>query len=227
MGFHLEICALFVKPLVLNRLHSDNFLLLPFFSTLKAARRSGSLGPLNTIPFVMVLGNCGAWIAYGLVVANPYVFWANAPGFLCGLFMFSSSVMLCATQKDRNVLEGLALGFGAILLATAYTTSMVLTTQSARANLCVAVANAFTFAFYASPLSSMGTVFKAKNSASLSLPLLGMSLTNSALWTSYGLSIADKGLVVPNGAGVLLSVLQLAVFFAFRQPSTSATKASA
>ena len=125
------------------------------------------------------------------------------------------------------MLEGLALGFGAVLLATAYTTRMVLTTTAARTNLSAAVANAFTLAFYASPLSSMGTVFKAKNSASLSLPLLGMSLTNSALWTSYGLSIADKGLVVPNGAGVILSVLQLAVFFAFRQPSAGATKATA
>lgn len=166
----------------------------------------------------MVLGNCGAWIAYSLVVANPYVFWANAPGFLCGLFMFSSSVKLCATPRDRNALEALALGFGAVLLATAYAASMVLTTPGARANLCVGVANVFTFAFYAAPLSSMGTVYWAKNSASLSLPMLTMALANSALWTTYGLSIADKGLVVPNGAGVVLSVLQLAVFFAFRQP---------
>jgi solute carrier family 50 protein (sugar transporter) len=166
----------------------------------------------------MVLGNCGAWIAYSLVVANPYVFWANAPGFLCGLFMFSSSVKLCATPHDRTVLEGLALGFGGVLLATAYATSMVLTTHSARANLCVAVANLFTFSFYAAPLSSMGTVFRAKNSASLSLPLLAMALVNSALWTSYGLSLKDMGMVVPNGAGVVLSALQLAVYFAFRQP---------
>ena len=33
-----------------------------------AARRAGSLGELNPLPFPSLIGNCVAWIAYGIVV---------------------------------------------------------------------------------------------------------------------------------------------------------------
>ena len=33
-----------------------------------AARRAGALGDLNPLPFPSLIGNCVAWIAYGLVV---------------------------------------------------------------------------------------------------------------------------------------------------------------
>jgi hypothetical protein len=37
-----------------------------------AARRAGTLGELNPLPFPSLIGNCVAWIAYGLVVkARP------------------------------------------------------------------------------------------------------------------------------------------------------------
>ncbi len=36
-----------------------------------AARRAGTLGELNPLPFPSLIGNCVAWIAYGLVVKAP------------------------------------------------------------------------------------------------------------------------------------------------------------
>ena len=131
------------------------------------------------------MGNCAAWVIYGLSVANPYVFWANAPGLLCGVYMFSSGMRL-GNSEQRRVLETLALGIAVTLLTTGFTMGLILEDPAARAALAVAQANAFCFALYASPLSSLGEVLRAKSSASLCLPLLAASLANALLWTAYG-----------------------------------------
>ena len=45
-----------------------------------------SLQDLNPIPFPVVVANCMAWVAYAIVSKDPYVFLANDPGLLLGLF---------------------------------------------------------------------------------------------------------------------------------------------
>ena len=44
------------------------------------------LQDLNPIPFPIVIANCVAWVAYAVVNKDPYVFLANDPGILLGLF---------------------------------------------------------------------------------------------------------------------------------------------
>lgn len=44
------------------------------------------LQDLNPIPFPVVVANCVAWVAYAIVCKDPYVFLANDPGLLLGLF---------------------------------------------------------------------------------------------------------------------------------------------
>ena len=41
---------------------------------------------LNPIPFPVVVANCVAWVGYAIVNKDPYVFLANDPGLLLGLF---------------------------------------------------------------------------------------------------------------------------------------------
>ena len=44
------------------------------------------LQDLNPVPFPIVIANCVAWVAYAVVNKDPYVFLANDPGILLGLF---------------------------------------------------------------------------------------------------------------------------------------------
>lgn len=48
--------------------------------------------------------------------------------------------------------------------------------------------------------------------AGLSLPMIAVTMLLSVSWVAYGLSIADAFVVIPNGLGVLLTLLQLAVW---------------
>lgn len=44
------------------------------------------LQELNPIPFPVVVANCVAWVGYSIVTKDPYVFLANDPGLILGLF---------------------------------------------------------------------------------------------------------------------------------------------
>jgi solute carrier family 50 protein (sugar transporter) len=114
----------------------------------------------------MILGNCTAWVAYGLYISNPYIFWSNAPGVLVGLFMFSSGIQL-GSSIQRDLLERLAIAMGSTLLLTGYAISMVLETRSECETLGIIVANAFTLAFFGSPLSTLGAVLATRNASSI------------------------------------------------------------
>lgn len=39
-----------------------------------------TLQDLNVIPFPLVAANCGGWVSYAIVARDPYIFFANAPG---------------------------------------------------------------------------------------------------------------------------------------------------
>jgi solute carrier family 50 protein (sugar transporter) len=61
-------------------------------------------------------------------------------------------------------------------------------------------ANAILLVYYAAPLSTIITVVRTRNSASLHMPLSIMNTINGVLWLVYGLAVNDLFIAVPNGA---------------------------
>ena len=61
---------------------------------------------LNPIPFPIVVANCVAWVGYSIVTKDPYVFLANDPGVLLGLFYtlsaygFADAKVSCKVAVD-------------------------------------------------------------------------------------------------------------------------------
>jgi hypothetical protein len=44
------------------------------------------LGPVNPLPYPLMLGNAIGWISYAFVQSDYFVFWANAPGMMLCIF---------------------------------------------------------------------------------------------------------------------------------------------
>merc|ERR1712070_1032451 len=65
--------------------------------------------------------------------------------------------------------------------------------------------------FYASPLPAMLDSIRQRNSQSIHAPLAAMTFCNAALWLTYGLSIHDWHMWVPQAVGVVLASTQLAM----------------
>jgi solute carrier family 50 protein (sugar transporter) len=47
----------------------------------------GAIQELNPLPMVAIWANCTAWLVYAYMKADYYVFFANEPGLLLGIYM--------------------------------------------------------------------------------------------------------------------------------------------
>ena len=188
-----------------------------FLSPVKAvvdARKCGRLNDLNAVPFVAIVGNTVAWLGYSFATRDAFVFLANWPGLLLGLYYTMTGVAL-GDQKQRSLIEKLLLAYAAVLGAAGYAAASG-AFGSAQAVLGL-VANALLLLYYSSPLSVVANVVKKRNAAALFWPLSLTSLLNGALWTSYGRAVGDAYIWAPNLIGALLATLQLALIGAFGQ----------
>ena len=69
--------------------------------------------------------------------------------------------------------------------------------------------------FYGAPLSTIFTVLKTRNSASIHIRTMITNTANGAFWTAYGLAVLDPFVYATNGVGACLGVVQMFLVFAF------------
>eukprot|EP00814_Leptocylindrus_danicus_P014632 CAMPEP_0116021584 /NCGR_PEP_ID=MMETSP0321-20121206/10480_1 /TAXON_ID=163516 /ORGANISM="Leptocylindrus danicus var. danicus, Strain B650" /LENGTH=184 /DNA_ID=CAMNT_0003492495 /DNA_START=200 /DNA_END=754 /DNA_ORIENTATION=+ len=69
--------------------------------------------------------------------------------------------------------------------------------------------------FYGGPLSTIVTVMKTQNSISIHRRTLFMNTANATFWTAYAISIVDYYIMIPNGLGVLLGIVQVFLVIIF------------
>ena len=62
--------------------------------------------------------------------------------------------------------------------------------------------------FYGAPFSSIVQVLKERNSESIHIGTMITNSLNGIFWMAYGLAVADPFIIVPNGIGVFLGVVQ-------------------
>lgn len=72
------------------------------------------------------------------------------------------------------------------------------------------------FFFYGAPLSTIATVVKERNSASIHLWTMTTNTMNDAFWTANGIAVLYAFIYVPNGIGtLLLGVVQIVLIVLF------------
>ena len=91
------------KPSIPKRVLSAVGIILMLFRTPDVP---GALQACNPLPFVFIVFNCCAWTTYAVVTRDPFVFLANDPGVLLGLYYLFSAYGLA----DEAVSPGFCLG---------------------------------------------------------------------------------------------------------------------
>lgn len=74
----------------------------PFQDLQKAVSLGRGLGDLNPTPWAFMMGNCLGWSAYGIIISNWFVFWANYPGFLIACWLNLGAVKLLYSSHHRE-----------------------------------------------------------------------------------------------------------------------------
>jgi solute carrier family 50 protein (sugar transporter) len=213
--------------------------------------RSGSQKELNAFPFGCMVLNCMSWVFYGCLKQNYFIFWANYFGLTLGLY-YCLSCAKHSGKKDLNTTATadivpstyLPSSIEVFIIGTtdlwSFMGMLVAITLSSRtqghnkkpssqdiANLYFAIGVitcACNIVFYFSPLSTIVTVIRTRNAASMSLPLCLTIFINATFWTVYAsLGINDIFILIPNVLGLALALAQLALIAVFPLKSITHT----
>ena len=183
---------------------------------LRACVAKGSLGALNPLPSAIMVIGTTAWAMYAMAVKNPWILASNIPGALVAYYQMVTMLPLMKPGKQLSQFQNVILGGAGVTLSLwAY---LIFSGMSAAAVAQVVgmYATIICIILFASPLSTIATVLKTKNSASILAPLTLSQVANCALWTSYGVFAAKDPFVWgPNGTGLLLGLSQLALKLIF------------
>eukprot|EP00956_Cyclotella_meneghiniana_P024713 scaffold50014_cov66-Cyclotella_meneghiniana.AAC.5 len=63
--------------------------------------------------------------------------------------------------------------------------------------------------FYGAPLSTIFTVLKTRDSASIHKWTMLLNTANATFWTAFGFGTLDYFIMVPNGIGVVFGIIQM------------------
>jgi solute carrier family 50 protein (sugar transporter) len=197
-----------------------NALFLSPLRPVLAARRQGALGALNPLVFASMTANCAAWLVYACLRRDPYILASNLLGGLLAQFM----LLACVGAADASVPGERAareaavrawLFFGGVLAASGAAVAFSGVALERAARLWGFVAVAILLVFYASPLSALARVLRARSSAALQRPLALATAASGALWAAYGLAVADAFVWAPNVAGLIFGLVQVALCVAY------------
>ncbi|KNE58414.1 hypothetical protein AMAG_03987 [Allomyces macrogynus ATCC 38327] len=170
-------------------------------------RKRQALGNLNPTPYAFIFGNALIWIGYGQFVKDPFVVTPNLLGCVCGAW-FTHSAYLYATPRQRWHLDVISLGLLFVVMMSTSVAVLALDYASGRQLLGI-VSIIILALFYSSPLTAFAHVVRTKNAAIFSLPLAAACLVNGALWTVYGVVLADWFIWGPNLLGAIVAVMQI------------------
>ena len=142
----------------------------------------------------MLFVNSLAWVMYGLLIGNYYIFVPNIFGCNFMLYYTLSVYHLCPPARRQFIRNLLLLGFSFIMLSSLACFVTLIPydpDESIRKKVMGMTAVIALIIFYSSPLSDMAQILKTKDASSVSLGLALASGVNGLLWTGYGFAILD------------------------------------
>ena len=203
----LGACVLFASPI----------------PTMKYVVKVGSVMQFSPDPYIMNAINCVVWVMWASVTPDrmaPLITNAIGTGVnVVYLFIF----FWWGDTSSRSLFLKKIFAATLLIAATAAFSFMVapLVFEKADADWKVesaalgVLADIFNVLMYAGPLTIAVTVIKTKSVEFMPLGLAVGTTFCSVTWFGYGIVVRDITIVIPNGLGVLLSVLQFLLYCRF------------
>lgn len=181
--------------------------------------KARSTGVMAFSPIVVMFVSSHVWLLYGWAVANyfPLVFVCVFGEVVLLPFM----VVYARYCSDKAyVVKIILAGLAPIALSSLYVVLQVSgAIPQSHHSLSVVLgylADATTFALFISPLEKIRLVLATKSSAAIPVLMCSVIFLNSVLWVINGLLDSDLFIIVPNSVGIVLTGMQVALYFVYR-----------
>jgi solute carrier family 50 protein (sugar transporter) len=172
---------------------------------------------ISGFPFIMGLLGGAFWLRYGFLKSDNTMITVNAVGVT---LMTIYTIFYIYFSKEKG---SILLQFFTVLGLIGIMALLVEIYGWAIINFLGFVCMSFNIVNFGAPLAGMRVVLRKKCCDTLPLPLCTANLLVSSQWFVYGFLVNDIYIIIPNGAGVFLAILQLSLFLIFpRKVGTSA-----
>lgn len=172
-------------------------------------------------PYITTLLSTSLWSFYGLLKPGGLlVVTVNGAGVVFQLVyvaLFLAYAPKNIKVKTARSIVVLNVGFlGSVILVT-----LLAMHENLRLTFAGILCAVFTIGMYASPLSVMRAVVKTKSVKYMPFLLSFFLFFNAVVWSVYAILVKDIYIGVPNSIGFLLGSVQLILYAAYENKSTS------
>ncbi|KAL1504261.1 hypothetical protein AB1Y20_010670 [Prymnesium parvum] len=184
--------------------------------TLRESVKRGSIGSFNPLPSALMVIGTTSWLGYALSVRDPWIAVTNGPGTLVALYQLVTLLPLMRPGPQLRQFQATILGGAACTTLLWARLIFAGVGAAARSRALGMYATVICIALFASPLSTIATVVRTRDAASILAPLTVSQVANCLMWTVYGvLAAKDPFVWGPNGTGLVLGLVQLALKLCF------------
>ncbi|KAJ1494508.1 hypothetical protein T484DRAFT_1609185 [Baffinella frigidus] len=148
--------------------------LIPMRDVLQC-RRNKSLGQINPDVFPLLFINAVGWTIYAACTQDAYLFSSVFTNVIFGIFYVLTAYQLVESDAARRRIEVVMLTMLGLWSALGFAAPQI-PDEALRNNLVGSTATITSLILFASPLSTMATVVRAKSAASISLPFALMQV---------------------------------------------------
>jgi len=193
------------------------FLFLSPVPTFVQIWKKGSVEHYSPAPYLATLINCLIWTFYGLPMVHPHstlVLTINGSGITIELAYIILFFIFSDRKKRLKVLLGLLIEliFVSVLVALVLTLAH---SHKERSLIVGIICILFNVMMYASPLVVMKLVLTTRSVEYMPFSLSLTSFVNGLTWSTYALIQFDPFILVPNGVGAVLAMVQLILYAIF------------
>lgn len=156
------------------------------------AIKSDDKGDLNPLPLAIMATSSVAWLAYGLAARDPFVTLSNIAGAVASIGYVVGILPLLRERKQLRQTQSVAMAGAAVSLGL-WTFLGLTSTSAAKMSSTLGIfASALFIVLSGSPLSTIRTVVRTRNSSSILGPFMAAQCVNTFLWSTYGLAVKDR-----------------------------------
>ena len=187
------------------------------FPLLRKIIKEGSSANYPRLPMVLMIITCIQIGAYGVIVygfpAGLQLLIVNSIGLFFWLIFATVMIIYAATPRARAKLIAvvvITILWGILLPLGLFIAPSVMSFETRRIILAVLMNVANVGGFF-SPIEKLLEALRTGDVHRMPAILVYANVFNCLIWTSYGSILADVWIYIPNGLGLLISLLQVIV----------------
>eukprot|EP00736_Rhodelphis_marinus_P008134 Rmarinus@m.12718 len=174
------------------------FLQISGLKTLREIQRNRDTGLLSILPFLSLAVNCIIWVIYGILRKDIAVVVPNVSGMILGAYYTYNFTKYCRRYPLPQILVSLVILAAVFILAAVGAVDAI-----------GYIGSALAIALLSSPLATLKTVLKMKNTKAMPRATSIATFLNSLSWTLYGYLVAEDAMIwAPNFLGLCAATLQ-------------------